>query len=60
MLTPREVHELIGSLQLLDMKNDHIHVDDENYTRMITVGLYTPQNLNNFSDEVIRLIQEDE
>lgn len=59
MLTPGEVHELIGKLKSLDLTNDHIHVDDENYKREITVGLYTPQNLQNFSDEVIRLIQED-
>ena len=60
MQTPSEVHELIGSLQSLDIKNEHIHVDDENYKREITIGLYTPQNLQNFNDEVIRLIQEDE
>lgn len=60
LLTPNEIHELIGSLQLLDIKNDHIHLDDENYTRMITVGLYTSQNLQNFNPEVIRLIQADE
>jgi hypothetical protein len=60
MLTPGEVHELIGKLKSLDLTNDHVHVDDENYKREITIGLYTPQNLQNFSDEVIRLIQEDE
>ena len=60
MLVPSEIHELIGSLQSLNMTNDHIHVDDENYKREITIGLYTPQNLNNFNDEVIHLIQEDE
>jgi hypothetical protein len=60
MLTPREIHELVGKLQSLDMANDHIHLGDEHYKREITIGYYTPQNLQNFSDEVIRLIQEDE
>lgn len=60
MLTPAEINELIGALQSLDMKNDHVHLDDENYEREITVGLYTPQNIQNFSNEVIRLIHEDE
>jgi hypothetical protein len=60
MLTHSEVHELIGSLQTLDIKNDHIHVNDENYNSEITIGLYTLQILQNFNDEVIRLIQGDE
>ena len=60
MLTPVEINELVGALQSLNMKNDHVHLDDEEYKREITVGLYTPQNTLNFSDEIIRLIQEDE
>lgn len=60
MLTPSEVQELVGTLESLSITNDHIHIADDQFKREITVGLYTPENLRNFSDEVIRLIQEDE
>lgn len=59
MLTPSEVHEMIGSLKSLNMKNDHVHVPDEMYQREITIGIYTPETIQNFSDEVIQLLQED-
>lgn len=59
MLTPSEVRELLGKLKSLDVTNDHIHVDDEQYKREITVGLYTLQNIQNFSTKVIKLIQGD-
>lgn len=60
MLTPSEVHELIGYLKGLNEERDHVHVNDENYKREITIGLYTPENIKNFADDVVRLIQEDE
>lgn len=60
MLTPSEIHELIGSLESLNLKNDHIHVDDAEYKREITIGLYTPNNLHSFAPEVIKLLQNDE
>ena len=60
MLTPSEVQELMGTLKSLNITNDHIHITDDQFKREITVGLYTSQNINNFSDEVIHLLQEDE
>ncbi len=60
MLTPSEVHELSGKLRSLSEKNDHIHVDDAEYKREITIGLYTPSNMYSFAPEVIKLLQEDE
>lgn len=60
MLTPSEVRELLGKLKSLDVTNDHIHVDDEHYKREITLGLYTPQNIQNFSEKVKTLIQQDD
>lgn len=60
MLTPAEVNELIGYLKGLNINNDHCHVDDQSYKREITIGLYTPQTVNNFSDEVIQLLKEDD
>ena len=60
MLTPSEVRELLGKLKSLDVTNDHIHIDDEQYKREITVGIYTPQNIQNFSAKVIKLIQQDD
>jgi hypothetical protein len=60
MLTPFEAQELMGTLESLNETNDHIHINDDQFMREITVGLYTQENLQNFSDEVIRLLQEDE
>ena len=60
MLTPSEIQELRGTLESLSVTNDHIHLDDEMYKREITVGLYTSQNIQNFSSEVIKLIQQDD
>mgnify|MGYP001769653297 CR=1 FL=1 len=60
MLTPYEVRELMGTLESLNLTNDHIHIPDDQYKRELTIGLYTPENIQNFSDEVIRLIQADE
>ena len=60
MLTPSEVRELLGKLKSLGVTNDHIHVDDEQDKREITVGIYTPQNIQIFSAKVIKLIQQDD
>jgi hypothetical protein len=61
MLTSGEVHELIGSLRSLNpLTNDHVHVSDESYKREITIGVFTPGNTGNFSDDVIQLIEEDD
>jgi hypothetical protein len=59
MLTPSEVSELISKLKTLDpAKGDHLHVDDLDYQREITIAIYTDQNLHFFTEEIARIIRE--
>jgi hypothetical protein len=60
MLTPSEVHELMDSLESLNEKNDHVHINDDSYKHKLTIGLYTPENINNFHPDVVRILLEDD
>jgi hypothetical protein len=58
MLTPFEAHELLCKLQQIDpVIGEHFHVNDENYTKEVTIAVYTPENLHFFSDRVRLLIE---
>ena len=59
MLTQEEIIELIGALQSLNVNRDHVHIDDEQFKRKITIGLYSPDNINHFNPDVIHLIETD-
>jgi hypothetical protein len=60
MLTPDEVFELVGMLKALDpIKNDHAHLNDINYKREVTVGIYTKENLHLFKEEIRKILSED-
>lgn len=63
LLTIDEAKELKGSLDELlvsNLKNDHIHIDDEDYKHEITVALYEPAGqISQFHERVQRLILED-
>jgi hypothetical protein len=59
MLTKEELRDFIDALHSLEANNDHVHIEDTVYKRQITIGVYSPQNLQGFSPEVVRLIQED-
>lgn len=53
MLTPEEASELSSKIKHIDVsKGAHIHVDDLDYRREITVAIYTEENLSFFSDTV--------
>jgi hypothetical protein len=59
MLTPDEALELWSSIENIDYtKPNHIHVDDAEYKREITVAIYTDKNLQSFSEEVRKVIEE--
>ncbi len=59
MLTPSEAYELASSIDSLDPKaGGHIHVNDNEYKRQITVLIYTPDNQNYFSEKIRRIINE--
>lgn len=60
MLTPSEATELASKLKALNpVIGDHLHVNDLEYQREITVAVYTDQNLRFFTEEVNRIIKED-
>jgi hypothetical protein len=57
MLTPEEAHELSGSLNSINPDiGDHIHVADKNFSRQITIAIYTPNNLKYFNNRVKEMI----
>jgi len=58
MLTPSEASELASKINNIDPNiGDHIHVDDQEYAREITIAIYTDQNMHNFTKEVRELIK---
>ena len=61
MLTPEEAHELSSSVRSINPEiGDHIHVDDFNFKRGLTIAIYTPTNLKFFNDRVRQIIEEGE
>ena len=60
MLTPSEAKELSDKIKrLTSEKGDHLHVNDETYSREITLAIYTPNNMNSFQKRVIELIEKE-
>jgi hypothetical protein len=58
MLTPSEASELASSIRSIDpTKGEHIHVDDLEYAREITIAIYTDQNEHFFTKEIRDLIK---
>lgn len=60
MLTPAEVHELIGRLESLSEEYDHFHQNDMTFKREITIGLYTSNNMHSFHKDIVQLLEEDD
>ncbi len=58
LLTPSEMNELKDKLEIINPEfKDHIHVEDAEYAREITVAVYTANNLHFFSKNVRDLIE---
>jgi uncharacterized protein YegJ (DUF2314 family) len=58
MLTPSEASELASKIKSIDPNiGEHIHVDDQEYSREITIAVYTDQNLHYFTKEIRELIK---
>jgi len=61
LLTPEESDELLDKLrQLTPAKGDHVHVNDKELTRGITMAIYTPDNLEFLHERVRRLVKTGE
>lgn len=61
-LTLSEAQELISDLQRLisqNIKNNHAHVDDDEYKHSVTIALYDQNSLEGFDDRSKILILQD-
>lgn len=57
ILTPGEALELASKIKSIAPNiGEHIHVDDQEYSREITSAVYTDQNLHYFPKEIRELI----
>ena len=60
MLTPSEAAELASKIKSIKSEEgEHVHVDDLELSREITVLVYTPQNLDYFNEVVRKAINEE-
>jgi hypothetical protein len=60
MLTVSEAKELADMIESLDPTvGDHIHVDDIDYKREITVAIYTDENQHYFAEEIRKIIADE-
>lgn len=57
-LTPSEVQQMVAALTNLlnNPAEHHVHLNDDSYSREITISIYTDQNLNQFDERSRRLI----
>ena len=63
LLEEAEVSQLISYLNALISGNDkkaHFHMNNEDYSKEITLALYDVNDINHFSDRYKKLILEDE
>jgi len=59
MLTEKEARELSNKIASINPEEgDHIHVNNLQFTRQISVLIYTPQNLQFFSEDIRKTIVE--
>ncbi|MBI9047077.1 MAG: hypothetical protein JEZ06_21505 [Anaerolineaceae bacterium] len=58
MLTQTEASELVSKLKKIDPnKGDHIHVNDIDFAKEITIAIYTEDNLHYFSEDIQKIIE---
>ena len=60
LLTPQEADELADKLiNLTPEPGDHVHVDNETYSKEITIAIYTPKNVEAFAKHFRKMIAEE-
>ena len=60
LLTPKEARELLGALEQLTTKpGDHYHLNNEAYSKEITIALYTPDNRKSFAKIFQEMIEDE-
>jgi hypothetical protein len=59
LLTPKEATELWNKVKSIDPKvGDHVHINDLEFTREVTIAIYTDQNQHLFTEEIRNIIRE--
>jgi len=61
MLTPEEARELASKVKNLCQhpnEPDHIHENDIDFTKEITVAIYTPKNMKHFHKDIQRILED--
>jgi hypothetical protein len=57
MLTPNEASELVDKIKGINPGlGDHVHINDIDYKREITIAIYTDENRSHFSEEVRNIL----
>ncbi|MCP4126613.1 MAG: hypothetical protein GY753_06075 [Gammaproteobacteria bacterium] len=57
MLTPFEAKELLDKLTSLSPEaNEHCHINNADFSKEVTITIYTSENQNNFSPDIRRLL----
>ena len=60
LLTSSEAKELFDKLENLDPEQgDHCHVNNEEFSKELTVAIYTPENAKYFDEDVRKLIKQE-
>ena len=60
MLTPSEAKELLDKLETLSIESgEHIHIDDDNYSKELTIAIYTPENIKYFAKGIRELLEQE-
>jgi len=60
LLTPQEADELADKLMSLTPEpGDHVHINNETYSKEITIAIYTPKNAKAFATRYRKLIAEE-
>lgn len=55
----KSLYEQLGDL-ISKPKLHHVHIEDDSFTREITIAIYTPSNLSPFDERTRKLIERDE
>ncbi len=57
MLTPNEASEMASKIESINAEiGDHIHINDIDYKKEITIAIYTEKNLHFYKEKIRKLI----
>ena len=54
----KSLRDQLGDL-ISNPKLHHAHIEDDSFTREITIAIYTPSNLSHFDERSRKLIEKD-